>query len=86
MPSTVRLQKLVEDRFGERARRAGGDLAQRREVLAFRAKPVFDPNLSVEGIDVRTGTLNESLGKPLNRALRGTHQVPPTSSSWRWPR
>ncbi len=76
----IKLQKLVEDLFGERRGALVAIDPKTGEVLAFVSKPTFDPNLFVEGIDVENWqSLNESLDKPLlNRALRGTY--PPGST------
>ena len=76
----IKLQKLVEDMFGQRRGALVAMDPRTGEVLAFVSKPTFDPNLFVEGIDVENWRLlNESLDKPLlNRALRGTY--PPGST------
>ena len=76
----IKLQKLVEDMFGERRGALVAIDPTTGEVLAFVSKPTFDPNLFVEGIDNESWqALNESLDKPLlNRALRGTY--PPGST------
>ena len=76
----IKLQKLVEDMFGERRGALVAIDPRNGEVLAFVSKPTFDPNLFVEGIDVENWQLlNESIDKPLlNRALRGTY--PPGST------
>jgi len=76
----IKLQKLVEDMFGERRGALVAIDPNNGEVLAFVSKPTFDPNLFVEGIDSESWqALNESLDKPLlNRALRGTY--PPGST------
>jgi penicillin-binding protein 2 len=76
----IKLQKLVEDMFGERRGALVAIDPRNGEVLAFVSKPTFDPNLFVEGIDSESWkALNESLDKPLlNRALRGTY--PPGST------
>ncbi len=76
----VRLQKMVEDLFGERRGALVALDPKTGEVLAFVSKPTFDPNLFVDGIDVESWqALNESLDRPLlNRALRGTY--PPGST------
>jgi len=76
----IRLQKLVEDLFGERRGALVAIDPRNGEVLAFVSKPTFDPNLFVDGIDVESWkALNESVDKPLlNRALRGTY--PPGST------
>jgi penicillin-binding protein 2 len=76
----IKLQKLIEDMFGERRGALVAIDPRNGEVLAFVSKPTFDPNLFVEGIDVDNwALLNESIDKPLlNRALRGTY--PPGST------
>lgn len=76
----IKLQRLVEDMFGERRGALVALDPNTGEVLAFVSKPTFDPNLFVDGIDVENWRmLNESLDKPLlNRALRGTY--PPGST------
>jgi penicillin-binding protein 2 len=76
----IKLQKLIEDMFGERRGALVAIDPRNGEVLAFVSKPTFDPNLFVEGIDVENWAfLNESIDKPLlNRALRGTY--PPGST------
>jgi len=76
----IKLQKLVEDMFGERRGALVAIDPKNGEVLAFVSKPTFDPNLFVEGIDTESWQqLSESLDKPLlNRALRGTY--PPGST------
>jgi len=76
----IKLQKLVEDMYGNRRGALVAIDPKNGEVLAFVSKPTFDPNLFVEGIDVDNWQkLNESPDKPLlNRALRGTY--PPGST------
>ena len=76
----IRLQKLVEDLYGQRRGAMVAMDPTTGEVLAFVSKPTFDPNLFVEGIDQESWrALNESPDKPLlNRALRGTY--PPGST------
>ena len=76
----IKLQKLVEDMYGERRGALVAMDPRTGEVLAFVSKPTFDPNLFVDGIDVENWQmLNESVDKPLlNRALRGTY--PPGST------
>ena len=76
----IKLQKLVEDMYGERRGALVALDPRNGEVLAFVSKPTFDPNLFVDGIDVENWKmLNESIDKPLlNRALRGTY--PPGST------
>ena len=76
----IKLQKLIEDMYGERRGALVALNPKSGEVLAFVSKPTFDSNLFVEGIDQENWQmLNESLDKPLlNRALRGTY--PPGST------
>ena len=76
----IKLQRLVEDMYGERRGALVAIDPKTGEVLAFVSKPTFDPNLFVEGIDSESWKeLSESLDKPLlNRALRGTY--PPGST------
>ncbi|HTH80406.1 MAG TPA: penicillin-binding protein 2 [Ramlibacter sp.] len=76
----IKLQRLVEDLYGDRRGAFVAIDPKTGEVLAFVSKPTFDPNLFVDGIDTENWTaLNESIDKPLlNRALRGTY--PPGST------
>ncbi|MFH0129905.1 penicillin-binding protein 2 [Variovorax sp. VaC1] len=76
----IKLQKLVEDMFGDRRGALVAIDPKTGEVLAFVSKPTFDPNLFVEGIDTESWkALSESIDNPLlNRALRGTY--PPGST------
>jgi penicillin-binding protein 2 len=76
----IKLQKLVEDMYGDRRGALVALDPKSGEVLAFVSKPTFDSNLFVEGIDQENWqTLNGSPDKPLlNRALRGTY--PPGST------
>ncbi len=76
----IKLQKLVEDLYGERRGALVALDPRNGEILALVSKPTFDPNLFVEGIDQENWqALNESINKPLlNRALRGTY--PPGST------
>jgi penicillin-binding protein 2 len=76
----MKLQKLIEDMFGDRRGAVVALDPKSGEVLAFVSKPTFDPNLFVEGIDSESWKeLSESIDKPLlNRALRGTY--PPGST------
>ncbi|MES3003542.1 MAG: penicillin-binding protein 2 [Pseudomonadota bacterium] len=80
MSIDIKLQKLIEDLYGDRRGALVAIDPKTGEVLAFVSKPTFDPNLFVDGIDVENWqALNESLDKPLlNRALRGTY--PPGST------
>ncbi len=76
----IKLQKLVEDMYGERRGALVALDPKTGQVLAFVSKPTFDPNLFVDGIDTESWQmLSESIDKPLlNRALRGTY--PPGST------
>jgi len=76
----IKLQKLIEDMYGERRGALVALDPKTGELLAFVSKPTFDPNLFVDGIDQENWQLlNESPDKPLlNRALRGTY--PPGST------
>ncbi|QEA14525.1 penicillin-binding protein 2 [Comamonas flocculans] len=76
----IKLQKLVEELYGERRGALVALDPRNGEVLALVSMPTFDPNLFVEGIDQENWqALNESINKPLlNRALRGTY--PPGST------
>lgn len=76
----IKLQKLVEDMYGDRRGALVAIDPRNGEVIAFVSKPTFDPNLFVDGIDTDSwATLNEDVDKPLlNRALRGTY--PPGST------
>lgn len=76
----IKLQRLIEDMYGDRRGALVAIDPKTGEVLAFVSKPTFDPNLFVDGIDVENWqALNESIDKPLlNRALRGTY--PPGST------
>jgi penicillin-binding protein 2 len=76
----IKLQKLIEDLYGDRRGALVALDPKTGEVLAFVSKPTFDPNLFVDGIDQENwAALNESIDKPLlNRALRGTY--PPGST------
>ena len=76
----IKLQKLIEDMFGDRRGALVALDPKTGEVLAFVSKPTFDSNLFVEGIDQENWQmLNDSPDRPLlNRALRGTY--PPGST------
>ncbi|TWO69796.1 penicillin-binding protein 2 [Caenimonas sedimenti] len=76
----IKLQRLIEDMYGDRRGALVALDPKTGEVLAFVSKPTFDPNLFVDGIDQENWSmLNESIDKPLlNRALRGTY--PPGST------
>lgn len=73
----IRLQKLIEDLYGDRRGALVALDPRNGEVLAFVSKPTFDPNWFVEGITPENwAALNESIDRPLlNRALRGTYPV-----------
>ncbi|HVE53414.1 MAG TPA: penicillin-binding protein 2, partial [Ramlibacter sp.] len=76
----IKMQRLIEDMYGDRRGALVAMDPKTGEVLAFVSKPTFDPNLFVDGIDQENWSmLNESIDKPLlNRALRGTY--PPGST------
>ncbi|MFT3813245.1 MAG: penicillin-binding protein 2 [Acidovorax sp.] len=76
----IKLQKMIEELYGDRRGALVAIDPRNGEILALVSKPTFDPNLFVEGIDVENWqALNESINKPLlNRALRGTY--PPGST------
>jgi penicillin-binding protein 2 len=76
----IKLQKLVEEWFGERKGALVAIDPKTGDILAFVSKPTFDPNLFVDGIDTQTwAALNDDPNKPmLNRPLRGTY--PPGST------
>ena len=76
----IKLQKLIEDLYGERRGALVALDPNNGEVLAFVSKPTFDINLFIDGIDQESWqALNESADKPmLNRAMRGTY--PPGST------
>ena len=73
----IKLQKMVEDLYGNRRGVAIAMDPRNGEVLAMVSKPTYDPNLFVDGIDQENWkALNESLDRPLlNRSLRGTYPV-----------
>ena len=76
----IKLQKMIEELYGDRRGALVAIDPRNGEILALVSKPTFDPNLFVEGIDQENWqALNESINKPLlNRALRGTY--PPGST------
>ncbi|RYF13792.1 MAG: penicillin-binding protein 2 [Comamonadaceae bacterium] len=76
----IKMQRLIEDLYGDRRGALVAIDPKSGELLAFVSKPTFDPNLFVDGIDQENwAMLNESIDKPLlNRALRGTY--PPGST------
>jgi penicillin-binding protein 2 len=71
----IELQKIIEKAFGDRRGALVAIEPATGEVLAYVSMPTFDPNLFVEGIDVKSwDELNTSLDKPLlNRPLIGTY-------------
>ena len=71
----IELQKIVEQAFGERRGALVAIEPATGDILAYVSMPTFDPNLFVEGIDVKSwDDLNTSLDKPLlNRPLIGTY-------------
>ncbi|RMX04134.1 penicillin-binding protein 2 [Corticibacter populi] len=76
----IKLQRLIEDMFGQRRGALVAMDPNNGEILAMVSMPTYDPNLFVEGIDQESWqALNESIDRPLfNRALRGTY--PPGST------
>ena len=78
----IKLQKMVEDLYGERRGVAIAIDPRNGELLTMVSKPTYDPNLFVEGIDQESWkALNESIDRPLlNRAIRGTY---PTGSTYK---
>ncbi len=76
----IKLQKMIEDLYGDRRGALVALDPRTGEILAFVSKPTFDPNLFVDGIDSESWKmLSESIDKPLlNRAMRGTY--PPGST------
>ncbi len=76
----IKLQRMVEELYGERRGALVAIDPRSGEVLAMVSRPTFDLNLFVDGIDQESwAALNESINRPLlNRALRGTY--PPGST------
>ena len=76
----IRLQKLVENWYGDRRGALVAIEPASGDVLAFVSMPTYDPNLFVDGIDVQSWQeLNNNPDRPLlNRPLRGTY--PPGST------
>ncbi|HVL57464.1 MAG TPA: penicillin-binding protein 2, partial [Burkholderiaceae bacterium] len=76
----IRLQKLIEDWYGDRRGALVAIEPATGDVIAFVSKPTYDPNLFIDGIDIPTWTaLNDDPDTPLlNRPLRGTY--PPGST------
>ncbi len=73
----IELQKITEKAFGDRRGALIAIEPKTGDVLAFVAKPTFDPNLFVDGIDPKSwDELNNDPDKPLlNRAVRGTYPI-----------
>jgi len=76
----IKLQRVIEDAFGERRGAMVALDPRNGEILALISRPGFDPSLFVDGIDPQNwDLLNNSPDKPLlNRALRGAY--PPGST------
>ena len=76
----IRLQKMVEDLYGDRRGALVAIDPNNGDLLALVSKPTFDLNMFIDGIDHESWqSLNESVDKPLlNRALKGTY--PPGST------
>lgn len=74
----VRLQRLVENLFGDRRGAFVAIDPQNGEVLALVSKPTFNPNQFIEGFDQESwSALNDdALNRPLfHRAVGGTYPV-----------
>lgn len=73
----IELQKIAEKAFGNRRGALIAIEPKTGDVLAFVAKPTFDPNSFVDGIDPKSwDELNNDPDKPLlNRAVRGTYPI-----------
>ncbi len=73
----IELQKIAEKAFGDRRGALIAIEPKTGDVLAFVAKPTFDPNAFVDGIDPKSwDELTNDPDKPLlNRALRGTYPI-----------
>ena len=71
----VKLQRVVEQAFGDARGALVAIEPASGEVLAFVSRPGYDPNLFVQGIDAqRWQELNTSPDRPLlNRPLSGTY-------------
>src|SRR5690625_78965 len=71
------LQKAAEKEFEGKRGALVAIQPKTGEVLAFVSAPSFDPNLFIDGIDVKNWrALNESLDHPLiNRPLYGTYPI-----------
>lgn len=73
----IRLQRLVEELFGERRGAFVAIDPRNGEVLALVSKPTFDPNLFIDGFDQESwDQLNDELSRPLfHRAIGGTYPI-----------
>lgn len=73
----VRLQRLVEELFGDRRGAFVAIDPRNGEVLALVSKPTFDPNLFINGFDQESwDALNDELSRPLfHRAIGGTYPI-----------
>ena len=71
----IELQKIIEKAFGDRRGALVAIEPETGDILAYVSMPTFDPNLFVEGIDVKSwDELNTSIDRPLlNRPLIGTY-------------
>jgi penicillin-binding protein 2 len=71
----IKLQKVVEDAFGEWRGALVAIEPETGDILAYVSRPGYDPNLFVDGIDTQSwNELNTSLDKPMvNRPLSGTY-------------
>ena len=76
----VRLQRLIEEWYGDRKGALVAIEPSSGEIIAMVSMPTFDPNLFVDGIDTTNwNALNTDDDRPLlNRPLRGTY--PPGST------
>jgi penicillin-binding protein 2 len=84
----IRLQKLVEDLYGQRRGALVAMDPNTGEVLAFVSKPTFDPNLFVEGIEKigRRSTTHRTSHCSTGPCVAPIRLDRHTSPSWRWPR
>ena len=72
----IKLQKLIEDMFGERRGALVAIEPSTGEVLAFVSKPTFDPNLFVEGIDQRKLGRAERIDRQAAAQPRAARHLP----------
>lgn len=73
----VRLQRLVEELYGDRRGAFVAIDPRTGEVLALVSKPTFDPNLFIEGFDQETWeAMNDELSRPMYpRAIRSIYPI-----------